>query len=87
MANLQRTDSDTSAYSFTSEQLEMGEDDELGSDIEYEVAPWDIFGVHDIDGQILAVKKGEVLPKNFQVQEKTSFFRPSQVLCQQEAAG
>ena len=70
MANLQRMDSDTSAYSFTSEQLEMGEDDELGSDIEYEVAPWDIFGVHDIDGQILAVKKGEALPQTSKYKKK-----------------
>ena len=77
MANLQRMDSDTSAYSFTSEQLEMGEDDELGCDIEYEVAPWDIFGVHDIDGQILAVKKGEALPKTSKYKKKHSASDPA----------
>ena len=57
-----RLSSSSSLCSFTSYQLCDIEDIEEEEDFEYHTAPWDIFGVHDKDGQILAVKKGESLP-------------------------
>ena len=40
-------------------------DDEVFDDSaerEYDIAPRDVHGVHDTDGQIIAVRKGESLP-------------------------
>ena len=62
---MQKTMSEISHSSFTSDQLDEMENsvNELDlSDIEHDVAPWDIFGIHDNDGQIIVAKKGDKLP-------------------------
>ena len=63
-----RSSSTSSLCSFTSDQLDV-EDIEEDEDLEYHSAPWDIFGVHDTDGEILAVKKGESLPATTKYKE------------------
>ena len=70
-----RSSSITSLCSFTSDQLCDIEDIEE-EDIEYHTAPWDIFGVHDTDGQILAVKKGESLPVTTKYKRKHTSSTP-----------
>ena len=62
---MRKTMSEISHSSFTSDQLDEMENsvNELDlSDIEHDVAPWDIFGIHDNDGQIIVAKKGDKLP-------------------------
>ena len=62
----------SSVSSFFSDQL----DDEVieeGEDLaEYDSAPRDIYGVHDTDGQIIAVRKGESLPFTTKYKRKNS---------------
>ena len=62
-----RSSSTSSLCSFTSEQLDV---EEIEEDEEFHSAPWDIFGVHDTDGEILAVKKGESLPATTKYKRK-----------------
>ena len=61
----------SSICSFTSDQLDVEEIEE-DEELEYHSAPWDIFGVHDTDGSILAVKKGESLPATTKYKRKHS---------------
>ena len=49
-----------SVCSFTSDQLEGQEDDVL--DLDFDVAPYDIFGAHESVGSILVAREGECLP-------------------------
>ena len=70
-----RSSSISSLCSFTSDQLDI-EDIEEDEDIEYHTAPWDIFGVHDTDGEILAVKKGESLPVTTKYKRKHTSSTP-----------
>ena len=62
----------SSVSSFFSDQL----DDEVieeGEDLaEYDSAPRDIYGVHDTDGEIIAVRKGESLPFTTKYKRKNS---------------
>ena len=46
-----------SVCSFTSDQLEGQEDDVL--DLDFDVAPYDIFGAHESVGSILVARKGD----------------------------
>ena len=71
-----RSSSSSSLCSFTSDQLCDIEDVEEEEDFEYHTAPWDIFGVHDTDGQILAVKKGERLPVTTKYKRKHTSSTP-----------
>ena len=50
-------DSDSGSSYSDDEVIEKGEDLP-----EYDSAPRDVYGVHDTDGQIIAVKKGQSLP-------------------------
>ena len=62
MATMDSGSRSSSVSSFFSDQLE-DEVIEEGEDlVEYDSAPRDIYGVHDTDGQIIAVKKGQSLP-------------------------
>ena len=65
-----------SVSSYFSEQLD-DEEIEVGEDLaEYDSAPRDIYGVHDTDGEILAVKKGESLPVTTKYKRKHSSSTP-----------
>ena len=66
----------SSVSSFTSDQLDV-EGIEKDEDLaEYHSAPHDIYGVHDTDGEILAVKKGESLPATTKYKRKHSSSKP-----------
>ena len=72
MATMDSGSRSSSVSSFFSDQL----DDEVieeGEDLaEYDSAPRDIYGVHDTDGQIIAVRKGESLPFTTKYKRKNS---------------
>ena len=72
MATMDSGSRSSSVSSFFSDQLDdevIEEDEDLA---EYHSAPRDIYGVHDTDGQILAVKKGESLPFTTKYKRKHS---------------
>ena len=72
MATMDSGSRSSSVSSFFSDQL----DDEVieeGEDLaEYDSAPRDIYGVHDTDGEIIAVRKGESLPFTTKYKRKNS---------------
>ena len=66
----------SSVSSFTSDQLDVEGIDEDEDLEEYHSAPRDIYGVHDTDGEILAVKKGESLPVTTKYKRKHTSSTP-----------
>ena len=60
MAAMEKTHSETSIASISSDQLE---EETLDLDLEFDVAPFDIMGEHESVGVIRVVTMGEILSK------------------------
>ena len=67
---MDRSVSESSVKSFSSDQLE--DEFVVDDDLEYDIAPYDVFGEHESIGQILVAKKGDALPLTTKYKRKDS---------------
>ena len=79
MATMDSGSRSSSVSSYFSDQLDdevIEKDEDLAEDDsaprEYDSAPRDVFGVHDTDGSMIAVRKGQSLPFTSKYKRKNS---------------